>query len=165
MSRNRRHLSAAAALIGLILLASAATAGPGSKGLEEAASHVPDSVELPAPEGAPTEGAPETEGQGEDTHGACVSTVAQSDERDGLEEGWRGGLLVSLVAQDESMVGEDCDFSSHLDQATNAEPRSGGEAEGAGDESSEAGDETSDEARQGGRDFGESKKNEHEPGS
>lgn len=158
--KRRRLLAASSVLAGIFLLGAAAFAGPGSKGLEEAATHVPAEVDLPSPEAHEAQGNEGGQGaEGEDNHGQCVSAVAGSDERAALDDGWRRGLLVSLVAQDETMVGEDCDFSAQLAQATDAEGPGGSE------ESEGQGNATSDQAKQDGKEFGQSKKTEHAPGS
>lgn len=160
-SNRRRLLSAIAVLVGVFVLAAAAFAG---HQLENFPTDKADSPDLP--EAAQNHPGPEDGGAGdgggptEDNHGQCVSTVAHSEEREALEEGWRSGLLMSLVAQDESMVGEDCDFSTHLEQTTAAEgPGASEESEGS------AGTETSDQAKQDRKEFGQSKKAEHAPGS
>lgn len=162
MSHRRRYLAGALVLAIILMLAAAALAGPGDqpgqKGLQMAATHVPDQVTLPTPESHVPDQA-ESESSS-DSHGACVSAVARSDERAALEEGWRRGLLVSSVASDESMTGADCDFSAHLTDAQNAEGP-GGSAEAGSPES--AGNDTSQEAREDGRAFGDSKRAEHSP--
>lgn len=163
--RKRKYLSAGVILTGVLLLAAAAIAGPGSIGLEEAATHVPDHVDLPSPTGHSEagEGEAETElaGPEEPNQGQCVSVAAQ-DDTEGLD-GWHKGTFVSSVAQSE-LIGEDCDDTAEYQQlrtdAINA--TSPGDSEnGDGD----AGAETSQEAKEGKKDFGQSKRAEHAPGS
>ncbi|MGH9195141.1 MAG: hypothetical protein ACRD1T_05320 [Acidimicrobiia bacterium] len=160
MSDLRRYLTIASAFLGVLLLVTVAFA---AADLDVAEEHRNANATKAAEEGE-TEDAdkpeeakvPEGEG-GEDNHGQCVSAAAQH-EADGLE-GWRKGLFVSSVAQDESMVGADCDFSSHLSAALSAESKGGGGTETA---EANAPEDAGDEG-EAGKEAGEAKRAEHQP--
>lgn len=163
MNDLRRYLTIAAAFLGVLLLVTVAFAAAGtnvaSEHQNEKASQAPEDTQGDA---GRTAEAKIPEGGGEDSHGQCVSAAAHH-EADGLD-GWRKGLFVSSVAQDEGMLRADCDFSSHLDAALLAPDKGGSspqtaQAEAhAADQSDEAG-----EANGGGKDFGQGKRAENAP--
>lgn len=147
----RKHFIPLAGVAFVLLLAVAAFA---VQGLDQAQTRVPESVELPTiasekkaePATEEGDGVSVTQAGAEDNHGACVSKASQDE----TLEGWRQGMFVSLVAQDEDMTGSDCDYSEHLEAASEMDsPGHGDNGNGNGAEASS-----------GGRSFGESKAEE-----
>lgn len=158
MTDMRRYLTIAAAILGIVLLVSVAFA---AANLDVAADHRNPNAEKAETEETESDDAENRDveakvhnGSGEDNHGQCVSKAAHH-EADGLE-GWRKGLFVSSVAQDETMVG-DCDFSSHLEAALTAPEKGASESTGTASPSA------AEESEEHGKESGQAKRAENAP--
>jgi hypothetical protein len=141
--RIRSYLPAIGATLFVFLLAAVASAVPGDKARE----NVPDHVDLPATQGE-EEAELEVEGdpapQSTNNHGHCVSQAAKDD---GVE-GFQHGALVSSVAQDKDLTGEECDFSAQQEAAQSLEsPSDRADAAGNGEGGRGLGQSKAKEAR------------------
>lgn len=151
-TRIRKYLPAIAVTLFVFLMAAVASAVPG----DEARDNVPDHVDLPAVETGDDNGAETEEVETEqievqngpapestENHGACVSKAA----REGDVSGFRHGMFVSSVGQDEAMKG-DCDYSAQLNEAQNLEaPRGADEVASAAGGGASVGQQKAEEAR------------------
>lgn len=170
MSKSRRLSAVAAGIVAVAILAAGAFADHQLSNFPGDKASAPDLPAAALDHGAEAEAVEveplQVENGEADNHGQCVSKAAQFDQ-EGLA-GFRKGLFVSLVARDGDMVGDDCDqdpkWAEYLDEALNASDRGKPESVGPGAGASDNGQGASATTGKG-RDFGQSNKDDHAPGS